>query len=518
MSYNGSGTFQINTSGQPVVAGTVISSTAFNALTADLATGLSTAITKDGQTTTTARIPFAAGINSSLTTDSSSTSTGSIITAGGVGIAKALYVGTNANVAGTLAVTGVATFSATPIYSSLTASSAVATDASKALVSVTNTGTGNNVLATSPTLVTPILGTPASGIMTNVTGINYDGFKNRLINSAMVIDQRNAGASVTPTTATYGLDRWKMSAPVSSKYSFQQNAGSVTPPTGFTNYLGITSLSAYSVGASEPFIAQQYIEGYNVADLGWGTANAKTVTLSFWVRSSLTGTFGGALGNANATRSYPFTYSISVANTWTQISVTIAGDTTGTWNTTNGVGLAVYIGFGVGSTLSGTAGSWAGAEYYSATGATSVVGTNGATFYLTGVQLEKGSTATSFDYRPYGTELALCQRYFSTTYNTGVAVGTASSPGAAFHVMDAAMSYGALYWALPVKMRATPTTVSYSTNSGASGKFFTNSGAGDIAAGAGGFDGMSGVTFNVSNVNVTASSYIVAQFTASAEL
>ena len=175
MSYNGSGTFQINTSGQPVVAGTVISSTAFNALTADLATGLSTAITKDGQTTATARIPFAQGITSTLTTDSSSVSTGSIITAGGLGVAKALYVGTTANVAGavtlqsTLGVTGVATFSAAPIYSSLTASSAVATDASKGLVSVTNTGTGNNVLATSPTLVTPVLGA-ASATSLSISG------------------------------------------------------------------------------------------------------------------------------------------------------------------------------------------------------------------------------------------------------------------------------------------------------------------------------------------------------------
>jgi len=176
MSYNGSGTFQINTSGQPVVAGTVISSTAFNALTADLATGLSTAITKDGQTTTTARIPFAAGINSSLTTDSTNSTSGSIITAGGVGIAKALYVGTTANVAGavtlqsTLGVTGVATFSAAPIYSSLTASSAVATDASKALVSVTNTGTGNNVLATSPTITTPTLsGDTIAGTINGLT-------------------------------------------------------------------------------------------------------------------------------------------------------------------------------------------------------------------------------------------------------------------------------------------------------------------------------------------------------------
>jgi hypothetical protein len=242
---------------------------------------------------------------------------------------------------------------------------------------------------------------------------NASSFKNRIINGAMVIDQRNAGASVTPTTNQYTLDRWRSLASPGSKYSVQQNAGSVTPPAGFTNYFGVTSLSAYSVGTSDYQGLVQKIEGYNVADLGWGTANAKTVTLSFWVRSSLTGTFGGVLSNSAANRSYPFTYTISAANTWTQISVTIAGDTTGTWLTDNSVGIQVIFGIGVGSTLSGTAGAWAGAQYFSATGAVSVVGTNGATWYVTGVQLEVGSTATSFDYRPYGTELALCQRYYS---------------------------------------------------------------------------------------------------------
>jgi hypothetical protein len=203
MSYNGSGTFQINTSGQPVVAGTVISSTAFNALTADLATGLSTAITKDGQTATTARIPFAQGINSSLTTDSSSTTTGSIITAGGVGIVKNLYVGANTNIAGTLGVTGVATFSAAPIYSSLTASSAVATDASKALVSVTNTGTGNNVLATSPTLVTPALGTPSALVLTNATGLPQAGLAAGVAGNGPAFSYyASAGTSITNVTFT----------------------------------------------------------------------------------------------------------------------------------------------------------------------------------------------------------------------------------------------------------------------------------------------------------------------------
>jgi hypothetical protein len=253
------------------------------------------------------------------------------------------------------------------------------------------------------------------------------GFKNRIINGAMVIDQRNAGASLTITSdGAYTLDRFITRSTVSSKFSVQQNAGSVTPPTGFKNYLGATSLSAYSVGAGEIFGVGQRVEGFNVADLGWGTASASTVTLSFWVRSSLTGTFGGAVCNSATTRSYPFTFTINSANTWEYETITIAGDTSGTWLSTNGNGLELFFGLGVGSTYNGTAGAWAGADYKSATGATSVVGTNGATFYITGVQLEKGSTATSFDYRPYGTELALCQRYYQTMLDTNQSYVNAS--------------------------------------------------------------------------------------------
>ena len=239
------------------------------------------------------------------------------------------------------------------------------------------------------------------------------GLKNRIINGDMVIDQRNAGASVTPANGavTYTLDRWAFFVNQASKLTAQRNAGSVTPPAGFTNYLGVTSSSAYSVGASDRFIAQQYIEGFNVADLGWGTANAQTVTLSFWVRSSLTGTFGGSLKNNDGTRSYPFSYTISAANTWEKETITITGDTTGTWLTNNSAGIILNFGLGTGSTFSGTAGAWVSSNLDSVTGATSVVGTNGATFYITGVQLERNTTATPFEWIPYGMELALCQRY-----------------------------------------------------------------------------------------------------------
>jgi hypothetical protein len=244
------------------------------------------------------------------------------------------------------------------------------------------------------------------------TADSLQGFRNRIINGDMRIDQRNAGASVTPGNGDYTLDRWSASQPAASKFSVQQNAGSVTPPASFEYYLGVTSLSAYTVGASEAFSVQQRIEGFNVADLGWGTANAKTVTLSFWVRSSLTGTFGGSFRNSAVNRSYPFTYSISVADTWEYKTVTVAGDTSGTWLKTNGNGINVAFALGAGASVSGTAGAWNSNNNSSATGAVSVVGTSGATWYITGVQLEVGSVATPFERRPYGTELALCQRYF----------------------------------------------------------------------------------------------------------
>jgi hypothetical protein len=237
------------------------------------------------------------------------------------------------------------------------------------------------------------------------------GFVNRIINGDMRIDQRNNGASITPSDAAYGLDRWSFRLSQPSKFTTQQNAGGATPPTGFTNYLGVTSSSAYTVGASEFFTLVQYIEGYNLADLAWGTASAQTVTLSFWVRSSLTGTFGGSFNNTNNARSYPFTFSISAANTWEQKTVVVPGDTSGTWDTTTGRGVGVRFNLGAGASFSGTAGSWSGSTFFAPTGAVSVVGTNGATFYITGVQLEVGSVATPFERRPYGTELALCQRY-----------------------------------------------------------------------------------------------------------
>ena len=306
--------------------------------------------------------------------------------------------------------------------------------------------------ATTDTLTNKTLVNPTITDLQSLNAPNTFGFKNRIINGGMVIDQRNAGASVTPTANAYTLDRWYAAMSQASKYSVQQTA---TAPEGFINSLKVTSLSAYTVGASEYFQITQQIEGLNVSDLGWGTANAKTVTLSFQVYSSLTGTFGGAIANGAFNRSYPFSYSIPVANTWTTISITIAGDTSGTWLTTNGIGIYTMFSLGSGATVSGTSGAWVGGGYRSATGAVSVVGTSGATFYITGVQLEKGSTATSFDFRDYGRELAMCQRYY-------------------YRITNVLYGFGQTYWTtggniltqFPVPMRAAPSGLGQSGTAG----------------------------------------------------
>ena len=283
----------------------------------------------------------------------------------------------------------------------------------------------------------------ASSQNTAATGF---GFKNRIINGAMMIDQRNAGASVTVTTAGgfFAADRF---------VTWNQSDGGVTAqqisdaPNGFNNSLRVTITSNDTNLSTTQYVeTRQLIEGFNVADLGWGTANAQPVTLSFWVKSSLTGTFGGSFMNSSVNRAYPFSYIISSANTWEYKTISLVGDTTGTWEKTNGNGMFVILNLGAGTDFQGTANAWVGSRKHTVSGAVSLIGTNGATWQVTGVQLEKGSTATSFDYRPYGTELALCQRYCFR----GVIAYSGVIGGGSGQVPFGGYQY-------PVPMRASPT-------------------------------------------------------------
>ena len=283
--------------------------------------------------------------------------------------------------------------------------------------------------------------------VSSINGGPISGARNRIINGDMRIDQRNAGAAVTPNTGQYLVDRWRAQLSQASKYSAQRNAGAVTPPAGFTNYLGATSLSAYTLAGNDQFSIEQVIEGFNIADLDWGTANAKPAVLSFWVRSSLTGTFGGSIATTKtAVWVMPFTYSIASANTWTYVTVSIpAATSTGGTNNDNTEG--VYVRFGLGSTgagAGGTAGTWTSAgNYIQPSGTVSVVGTNGATFYITGVQLEAGSVATPFERRDIGRELMMCQRYYEKLQSTRI------------YGSNANLSYTT--WFFKVVKRATPT-------------------------------------------------------------
>ena len=274
------------------------------------------------------------------------------------------------------------------------------------------------------------------------------GFKNRIINGNMVVNQRNT----TITASGYSVDRWTISNTANSVISTLQNT---TAPTGFINSLKTTITTAQTAGTGNCSVIQ-VIEGLNIADLAWGSASAATVTLSFWVQCSSTGTFGGSLRNSGSTRSYPFSYTISAANTWEQKTITIAGDTSGTWLTTNGLGIELRFSLFAATSAQQAAGTWYAGSATGTTGQTQLASTVDSTFYITGVQLEKGSTATSFDYRPYGTELGLCQRYYYRIFPAAVS-RIMLSAGSFFTSSQASISGN-----FPVSMRVSPAALEQS--------------------------------------------------------
>lgn len=270
---------------------------------------------------------------------------------------------------------------------------------------------------------------------------NASSFKNRIINGGMVISQSAAGAAVTTHNA-FPVDRFNVTYQADGAFSAQQNTSA---PAGFINSLKYTITTAdSSLGTDQYLFVRQNIEGLNCSDLAWGSANAKTVTLSFWVRSSVTGTYCVNLRNSAADRQYIAEYTISVADTWEQKTITVTGDTTGTWLTTNGIGIQIRWTLGAGTNYQGSTG-WSASSYFATSSQTNLAATLNATWYVTGVQLEVGTVATSFDFRSYGTELALCQRYYQLAQ-------TGSGP-------MSSTSINGVYMSIPfnVAMRTTPT-------------------------------------------------------------
>lgn len=452
----------------------------------------------------------------------------------------------------------------------------------------TSTGSGSVVLSTSPTLVTPALGTPSSATLTNATGLPIDGGttgtlpvnrggtgttsftayavlaggttstnpvqsvagvgtagqvltsngagalptfqntagsgtvnsgtarqlayyattgsavsgtndpaaiasinntfigmgRNRLLNGGFEIDQTNGGAAVTinSTTAVYVMDQW-VGRGQTTDGVFTVGRASASPPTYFQNYARITITTAdASIGATQIYHFRTPIEGYVTRDFAFGSADAKTLTLSFWARSSVTGTYNVAIGNNGATRSYVSTYVISSANTWEYKTITFAGDTTGSWsNLSTGVQMLIYFNVGAGTSMQTTANTWAAGEFYSTSGSTNLISTNGATLDLTGIQLEIGQQASSFENRPIGVELALCQRYWETSYGRDFSPGSSTTAGAPSVGSSSDGSSTAFY---PIRFntrkRAAPTMTYYKTTGTANvWQYFRNGANGD---------------------------------------
>ena len=321
--------------------------------------------------------------------------------------------------------------------------------------------------------------------------------RNRIINGAMEISQRGTSfAGLTNGSNGYTLDRWFWNESGTST-AVQTVAQSTSVPSngGFTQSLQVTTTTAHSpLAADNTYRVGQSIEGFNVADLMYGTANAKTITLSFWVRSSLTGTFGGVLFNGAFDRFYVYSYTINATDTWEYKTVTIAGDTTGTWATNNTTGLAVEFSMGAGSNYLTTSGSWGSTRVHAPTGQVNVAGTNGATFYITGVQLEAGSVATSFERRQYGQELALCQRYYQNVVLPN---------GAYFYAISSAQ-YRRYTVSFLQEMRSAPTCTATGVTGNSSGPTVGNVSTSSTTVAA---DGASGTTLVswTSAGNVTAS-------------
>lgn len=326
---------------------------------------------------------------------------------------------------------------------------------------------GGSVELNAPSTASNFTMTVPAGNGTVATTDQLAGFRNRIINGDMRIDQRNAGQAISAANAEnrYLIDRWVYYTNTTGRINFGRNQGGAAPPVGFSNYMNCNVISAVTPGASDYWDLDQVIEGANIEDLAWGTSNAKTATLSFWVRCSLTGTFGGAINNYAYNRSYTFSYSIPTANTWTRISIVIPGDTTGTWPTGTVGSLRVRFSLGDGANkISPAANTWHALGRNVPPGCVNLVANAGAQFNITGVQFEKGSSATEFEGRLVGTELYLCQRYYETTYAPGVKPGSSSVDGGI--ALGALSSY--LYYtssvAFKVPKRATPSIIIYALN------------------------------------------------------
>jgi len=281
-----------------------------------------------------------------------------------------------------------------------------------------------------------------------LTNSQIGGRRNMVINGAMLVAQRGTSFSSIADNA-YSLDRWLYYENGDSVSDASQSTD--TPNNNFKNSLKLDVQTAdTSVATGDLTCFLQKIEGLNTYQLGWGTSDAETVTLSFWVKSTKTGIHSGAFKNSAQDRSYVFEYTVNASNTWEYKTITVAGDTSGTWLTTNGIGVQVTFALMAGTVFTKTAGSWGAGNNYGSDNQVNVMDSASNEWYITGVQLEVGEVATPFEHRSFGEELRLAQRYHyringKASGNTTIGMGFSNV---------ATQSYSHI--ALPVNMRTSP--------------------------------------------------------------
>ena len=315
------------------------------------------------------------------------------------------------------------------------------------------------------------------------------GRKNLVINGACTISQRleSGSATLTASAINYPVDRFKSYAVGGGEFTIQRSDDA---PTGFKNSLMFTVSTAATPLAGAYYVTQNKIEGYDVAHLGWGTDNAKPVTLSFWVKADVTGKYGISFWNQAQNYNYVTSYTINTTDTWEYKTITIPGATAGTWITDTGTGLGIWWDFGTGTTYqTSTTETWGQSGRFTPSNSAQMIATSGAKFRMTGVQLETGTNATEFEHRHYGEELALCQRYYiKYAPVTSKPICTAAAYGTT-------RAFGVVH--LPVSMRDNPTVIASSGTNNF--YFFANSNGG------GGFSTLTLQETNTNSVTVETS-------------
>ena len=296
-----------------------------------------------------------------------------------------------------------------------------------------------------------VLKTDGSGALSFATQLT--GHRNMVVNGGMTVSQRYETSEYTPTNNEWTLDQMRYDLSQSGKFKVQQVTDA---PAGFSHSMKVTSLSAYTSGASDYFLLQNFIEGTDSARLGWGTSDAQTVTLSFYVKSSIAGVHACGIRNQAYNRSKTETYTINNANTWERKTVTFTGDTSGTWLTSTNSGLKINFDLGSGSNfVASSTGTWLSTPDFITSNSVKVLATNGATWYITGIQLEVGDTVTSYEHKSYGEEIAKCQRYYYLLYRRG----SSSDGNICIGGLGSCYTGTSIYIDLgfPTQMRAAPT-------------------------------------------------------------